>query len=156
MMVLVTYQHSDYYREQARKNPKCDYFKQAEKICRGNNPLVNALTNTNISSNNGTVISTKQSDIYNNIRTNLIARDIAARANGSIDKNGCTCGDDIDRYHNDVFRNAGLSTLLYGGNLFPQDTNPLGLGNPVPYEPRGFDPIDDVANPIDRIMDVLN
>lgn len=44
----------------------------------------------------------------NQVREELIERDKEARSSGNIDESGCTCGDEIDKYHNDVFEDAAI------------------------------------------------
>jgi len=85
-----------------------------------------------------------QSDALSSLRQNLIESDKAARAAGNVDEEGCTCGDDIDDYHYQAFDNLGLPKAFYGGSLAPQNQ----LGNPVPYDPRGNQPYDDVFNSV--------
>jgi hypothetical protein len=132
-----------YYDRMAAENQSCSYYKEAAKICRGQDDNVNRATGFAIWTAYATsrAFTESQSVILNRIRRGLIERDRAARASAT-DECGCTRGDDIDAYHNDVFRQVGLWPIFYGGNLVPQNTGP----NPVPYDPRGFDPADDIAN----------
>lgn len=97
----------------------------------------------------------KQSNILNTIRKELIYQDKLARTNG-INKDGCSCGDDIDKYHNIAFEKAGIFSSLYGGNLGPQDTGVSIIRNPVPYDPNGFQPIDDLFNITQKFNYLLN
>jgi type VI secretion system secreted protein VgrG len=133
-----------YYDKLAKENPNCSFNNEAAKICRGQNSSVNRLTTTAIGITylSSPAFIDSQSVVLNNIRRSLIASDQTARAAGNVDSKGCTCGDDIDAYHNDAFRDAGISPIFYGGNLAPQNTG----ANPVPYDPRGFDPVDDLFN----------
>jgi hypothetical protein len=78
----------------------------------------------------------------NNIRNGLIKNDVEARNSGQVDGQGCTCGDNVDDYHKNVFEQSGVDYLFYGGTVWPQNTAP----NPVPYDSRGSDPIDDAFN----------
>ena len=133
----------EYYEKLKKENPKCNYLPEAENICRGGNNTVNRIIRQGIRWSwyvGGTGYD--QSTVLNHIRRRLIDEDIKRRNGGSADPNGCTCGDDIDQYHYDIFEEAGIPSPFYGGYWAPQDT----LGNPVPYDPRGFNPIDDLFN----------
>ena len=68
----------------------------------------------------------------NNIRQTLNWENIARRQEGNTDSSGCTCGNDIDRYHDFAFDFSGILSQFYGGNLWPQGVPP----NPVPVDPR--------------------
>jgi RHS repeat-associated protein len=132
-----------YYDQKVEENPNCSYYKETAKICRGQNAGVNTLTGVALGAAYlSPNFTDSQSVVLTTIRNNLIEKDAAARAGGSVDACGCTRGDDIDAYHNQVFEDAGLSPIFYGGNLSPQNFGP----NPVPYDPRGFDPLDDLFN----------
>lgn len=117
-----------------QEHPKCSYYKAGAKICRGNNWLVNEAINTGMLHawvTNST--SDSQATILEKIRRGLVSSDAQARKDGKIDCNtDCVFGDDIDKYHNAVFGNSGISPLFYGGNLWPQGLPP----NPVPIDPR--------------------
>ena len=121
-----------YYDLQAKKNPGCDYYKAAGDICRGKNRLVNFWSNQGLRSAWRNGLQDSQSTVMNNIRQTLIWEDIARQQEGATNSEGCTCGNDIDRYHDFAFDFSGMPWWSYGGNVWPQDTWP----NPVPDDPR--------------------
>lgn len=132
-----------YYDELAKENPDCPYFTEAAQICRGMNVTVSFVSNSAISYSWLTDrTNASQSEIYDSVRNKLVFYDKQARNAGKIDAYGCTCGDTIDFYHDQAFEESGLLPLFYGGNLWPQNTYP----NPVPYDSRGEDKVDDYAN----------
>jgi len=124
-----------YYDQQAQQNSSCGYYKEAADICRGRNPWVNSAMFAGLSAGWSTGLQESQSTVLNNIRQTLIWEDIARRQEGNIDSRGCTCGNDIDRYHNFAFEFSGVPPFFYGGNRWPQGIPP----NPVPFDPRNTD-----------------
>ncbi len=122
-----------YYDDMAKKFPKCDYYKRAGEICRGQDKVVNSAVNLGLRSawKFGGLLDS-QATVLNNIRDILIQEDIAARNAKLTDNSGCTCGNTIDRYHNFAFDFSGLPAWSYGGNIWPQSIPP----NPVPSDPR--------------------
>ncbi len=121
-----------YYDQQAKQNPGCDYYKAAGDICRGKNRLVNFWSNQGLRSAWRNGLQDSQSTVMNNIRQTLIWEDMARQQEGATNSEGCTCGNDIDRYHDFAFDFSGMPGWSYGGNVWPQDTWP----NPVPDDPR--------------------
>lgn len=123
-----------YYDKMAKEHPKCSYYKAGADICRGKNTVVNGAIGAGIVhawATNST--SDSQATILENIRKGLVAADAQARRDGKIDCNtDCVFGDDVDKYHDQVFGAAGVSPSFYGGNLWPQGVYP----NPVPPDPR--------------------
>lgn len=133
----------EYYERKAKDNPKCNYFRRAAEICRGEDKLVNLATNAGIGHGWLTGKQSKsQSEIYNSIRQKLVFYDKQARQTGKVDENGCTCGDTVDFYHDQAFEESGINQRFYGGNFWPQNTRP----NPVPYDSRGSETKDDWFN----------
>ncbi|WP_353328173.1 hypothetical protein, partial [Chitiniphilus shinanonensis] len=124
----------EYYALVANLYPRCPYYKEAYEICRGGNKIVNGAVNVAIFSAwlfGSTDAS--QAKILEDVRAALVSADWKAREDGKIDcNNDCVYGNDIDKYHDDAFRNAGLSPVFYGGNIWPQGVYP----NPVPRDPR--------------------
>ena len=122
-----------YYDALAKKNPSCGYFKEAARICRGQRGDVNLLIDAGMGYSWATgSLNDSQATVLNNVRQTLISEDMAVRQQGLIDKKGCTCGDEVDRYHRFAFDFAGLPQWSYGGNFVPQGRGP----NPVPRDPR--------------------
>jgi RHS repeat-associated protein len=121
-----------YYDRMAQQNPNCDYYKNAAEICRGNNSLVNSAVGTGLSYAWSNGLQDSQSTVMTNIRQILVMEDQARRQEGSTDGNDCTCGNDIDRYHDFAFEFSGIPSEFYGGNLWPQGVPP----HPVPVDPR--------------------
>jgi len=125
-----------YYSELAKQNPKCGYLPEAFEICRGEHDGVNALTTLGMMDGWRQGGQDSQSEILTNIREILVAEDMARRGEGLIDENGCTCGNDIDEYHNFAFDFSGIPSYWYGGNILPQSSR----HNPVPVDPRNAPP----------------
>ncbi len=122
-----------YYDDMAKRNPSCNCYKTAATICRGARPDVNALVNIGLRYSWLTgETQNSQSAVLNTIRNALISEDKAARNKGAIDGQGCTCGNDIDRYRNTAFDTGGLPGWAYGDNWIDQGVWP----NPVPYDQR--------------------
>jgi len=124
-----------YYDEMARAHPKCEYYKEAANTCRGGNNLVNLAVGLGIRNAwNTKSTSASEAAILESIRSGLIAADKKAREAKQVDCNtDCVFGNDIDAYHDDVFRAVGIDTQFYGGNLWNQGVYP----NYVPKDPRG-------------------
>lgn len=129
----------DYYDKRADET--CgdlkNYYETAANICRGNRNDVNLLMDIGIThswADDST--SSSQSEIYNQVRNDLVISDSdLVNKHG---KDGVT-GNMIDSYHDDAFNNAGIGSAYYGGNLWPQGVFP----NPVPFDPDGkgeYDP----------------
>jgi RHS repeat-associated protein len=143
----------DYYDKLAAENPKCNYFSKAADICRGGSEQVNRLTIIGLMHAWNTGRSNRsQSATFNLIRRSLVFYDQQSRQAGWIDENGCTCGDTIEFYHKVAFNDAGISAKFFGGNYWPQNSDSFPWrpydpdsfgGNPIPYDPRGDDPVDD-------------
>ena len=123
-----------YYETMASENQNCDYFPAAAKICRGNNSPVNIIMSFGLGIRNSS--SETPAATYTKIRKELVSQDKKTRQAGFIDGNGCTCGDNIDAYHNKVWKDNNLPYISYGGNISPQ-WFPL---NPVPTDWRVGDP----------------
>ena len=122
-----------YYDELAVANPNCSYFKSAANICRDENGLVNFIVGLGHAEAVFVGLTDKSlSDLRTSIRNELVYWDKNDRALGYIDDDGCTCGDNIDRYHNNVWKKEGLPYFSYGGNISPQWLP----GNPVPTDWR--------------------
>jgi RHS repeat-associated protein len=122
-----------YYDDMAKKFTKCDYYKKAARICRGQNTLVNRAVATGLTSAwtlGG--LQDSQATVLSNIRDILIQEDKATREANLVDQNGCPCGNAVDSYHNFAFDFSGLPAWSYGGNDWPQSISP----NPVPADPR--------------------
>ncbi|MCB2129156.1 MAG: RHS repeat-associated core domain-containing protein [Rhodobacteraceae bacterium] len=118
-----------YYDRQAAASPTCEYYRAAAEICRGENRVVNVLTDFAIRqswSRGGN--NSSQSEIYDRIRQKLIFYDYQNRNLGNVGDDGCVCGDDIDLYHLMSFSETGLNNAFYGGNWWPHSVWP----NPVP------------------------
>ena len=128
----------DYYSKLAA-NSNCSYYKDAEKICMGLNPAVNAMINLGIMDawlRNKTDAS--QSEILTEIRASLIRGNRTFRAFSNSGEYSPR-GDMIDLYHDTTFKKVGISTFWYGGNRWPQGVWP----NVVPFDPIGnseYDP----------------
>jgi hypothetical protein len=126
------------YYEDLAAETGCNYYDEAAKICRGENVFVNGMMAMAVGQAwTGDNTSASQSEIADQVRTDLIAYDKIAR---SLNNRGNRPprGDHIDMYHGMAFENAGLSTFWYGGNRWPQEVWP----NPVPYDPIGNSPYD--------------
>ena len=122
-----------YYDDLDKKNPRCRYFRDAGQICRGMRGDVNTLVNAGLGySWSKGATSDSQATVLDSVRQVLISEDRAARQQGLIDAEGCTCGNEIDRYHRFTFEFVGLPPWAYGGSLIRQ-----GRGsNPVPRDRR--------------------
>ncbi|MDH5856535.1 RHS repeat-associated core domain-containing protein [Lampropedia aestuarii] len=121
-----------YYAEVMQSNPNCNYYKAGLGICSGENSLVNVVVNfgyLHAKALNNT--SASFGETLEKIRASLIISDMEARSNGDVDENGCVRGNIIDDYHDKAFSEAGINTMFYGGNLWPQAVWP----NPVPLDP---------------------
>ena len=120
-----------YYEQRAKET--CgdlkNYYSKAGAICRGKESAINFVVNRGIETSWLTGKTTKsQSDIYNQIRAGLVQNDsLMAASKWGVD------GNTIDNYHNVVYRDVGLYTAFYGGNLLPQGVSP----NPVPFDKDG-------------------
>jgi len=106
-----------YYDDMAEKNPKCTYYPEAAKICRGDKWIVNRLVNMGMGSADMCIF--KQSGFLERLRSDLIAEDKLAREHGLIDEKGCVRGTVIDSYHKRVFEQNGIGREYYGGTWCP-------------------------------------
>jgi hypothetical protein len=104
----------------------------AGKICRGENVIVNGLTDAAITQAwMFTQLQNDEATIIDQLRQALIQFDKQERANNHVDcKTDCVFGNNIDQYHIVAFEEAGLNPVFYGGNV-PQGTP----GNPVQTDP---------------------
>ena len=111
-----------------------NYYETAASICRGDRIDVNTVMDVGISNAwLSSSTNSSQSEIYDQVRNDLIASD-SARAE-SYGANGNM----IDSYHDTAFNNSGIGAGFYGGNLWSQGVFP----NPVPFDPQGkgeYDP----------------
>lgn len=121
------------YYDDMYKRTQCPYYKDAGEICRGNNSIVNGAIKTGIRASwTYGKTSASESEILNTIRKSLISGDQDFRSFNKVPYNSCLNGNAIDLYHDLAFEEAKISTVFYGGNLWPQSVWP----NVVPFDPR--------------------
>ncbi|EPF74236.1 RHS repeat-associated core domain-containing protein [Acinetobacter rudis] len=121
------------YYDDMYKRTQCPYYKDAGEICRGNNSIVNGAIKTGITASwTYGKTSASESEILNTIRKSLISGDQDFRSFNKVPYNSCLNGNAIDLYHDLAFEKAKISTVFYGGNLWPQSVWP----NVVPFDPR--------------------